>query len=152
MKRKKKGVLADRKALSPVVANIILCAVVLALGMSIWTFSYSLTSVLESNYYEGVQVQIDAVGERFTVEHVTYSFSEEKLHVWVYNYGDVDIMVDMYVKGDAEGSNSTGTAVAWGDMVEIEVSLTAEEIYELSITVMSRRQNFVYATYVVPST
>ena len=149
MKRK---FLADRKALSPVIASIILCATVLAIGVSTWSFSYSMTTVLESNYYEGVKVQIDAVGERFTVEHIAYTSSEEKLHVWVYNYGDVDITVDVYVRGDVEGSNSTGTFVAWGDTVKVDVSLNAEAGYELSITVMSRRQNFVYATHVISST
>ena len=150
MKRKKKGVLADRKALSPVVASIILCAVVLSLGMSIWSFSYSLTSVLESNYYEGVQVQIDAVGERFTVEHMAYI--NGKLHVWVYNYGYVNITVDVYAEGKEGKPGTMGTVVARGYIVEIEISLNAGEGDELSITVMSRRQNFVYATYVVPST
>ena len=151
MKRKKKGVLADRKALSPVVASVILCAAVLVLGMSVWSFSYSLSSVLQSNYYEGVKVQRDTVRERFTVEHVAYI--DSKLHVWVYNYGEVDIEVDVYVRGDAEGSNATGTLVTGSNIVKIEVSLTAlAGGEELSITVMSRRQNFVYSTYVVPFT
>ena len=147
---KEKGFLPHRKGLSPVIASVILCSVVLAVGSSVWFYSYSMSGVLQSNYYEGVRVQIDAVRECFTVEHVAYLAG--KLHVWVYNYGEVDVEVDVYSFGGATGSNAAGTPVPRGSMVDVEVPLTLGAGDELSITVMSRRQNFVYATYVVPAT
>jgi hypothetical protein len=147
MKRK---VLADRKGVSPVIASVILCSVVLVVGVSTWSYCYSVSNVLQSNYYEGVKAQIDAVRERFTVEHVAYL--DGKLRVWVYNYGEVNIEVDVYARGAADGSNTAGTAVPSRDVVDVVVPLTVKGGDELSITVMSRRQNFVYATYIVPST
>jgi len=143
--------LKDRKALTPVVATIVLCGVVLTVGISIWSFTYSVTKSLEEDYYEGVKRQIDAVSERFVVEHVSYDNETDILNVWVFNYGEIDIQVDVYIRGDTEGQNATAISIPHGQTVRVDVPLIADVGDELSITVMSRRQNVVYATYVVQS-
>ena len=51
--------LFNRKALTPVVASIILCGVVLTVGISVWSLTYSITRSLEDDYYEKVKRQID---------------------------------------------------------------------------------------------
>ena len=143
--------LGNRKALTPVVATIVLCGVVLTVGISVWSLTYSITRSLEENYYEEIKRQIDAVSERFIVEHVSYDNETDVLNVWVFNYGEVDIQVDVFVRGDAEGQNATAILIPHGQMERIIVPLVANMSDELSITVISRRQNVVYATYVVPS-
>jgi len=143
--------LRNGKALTPVVATIVLCGVVLTVGISVWSFTYSLTRGLEEDYYEGVKRQIDAISERFIVEHISYDNDTSVLNVWVFNYGKVDIQVDVYVRGDVEGQNATAISIPHNEIVEINVPLVASVGDELSITVISRRQNVVYATYVVPS-
>ena len=142
---------SDRKALTPVVASIFLCGVVLIIGISVWSFTYSITKGLEDDYYQGVKRQIDAVSERFMIEHISYDNETGVLNVYVCNYGKVDVQVDVYVRGDAEGQNATAISVPHGQMVRVSISLLANVGDELSITVISRRQNVVYATYVVPS-
>jgi len=142
--------LNNRKALSPVVATIVLCGVVLTVGISVWSFTYSITRSLEEDYYEGVQRQINAISERFIVEHVSYDNESGVLNVWIFNYGRVDIQVDVYVRGDAEGQNTTGVSIQNGQLERINIPLVVNVGDELSVTVMSRRQNVVYATYVVP--
>jgi len=144
--------LSDRRGLSPVVATIVLCGVVLVLGISVWSYTYGVSSYLQTYYYEGVSEQIDAISERFTVEHIAYNDTRAELHVWVYNYGSVDVEVDVYVMGDAEGSNVGPTHIPSGELAEITVdigSLSAGS--EVVVEVMSRRQNVVYETYVVPA-
>jgi len=136
------------KALTPVVATIVLCGVVLIIGISVWSFIYVVSSGLQESYYESVKEQIDSVSERFTVEHIAYCDGE--LRIWVFNYGKVDVQVDVYVRGDVEGMNATATPISAGEIVRIDVSLSAAGGDELSITVMSRRQNVVYTTYVIP--
>jgi hypothetical protein len=143
--------LTDKKGLTPVVATIILCGVVLIIGTSVWFLTYSISSGLQTSYYEGVKIQIDRVSERFTIEHVGYDNVTKTLHVWVYNYGEVDIEVDMYVKGDIEGSNIGPTSISAEGLVEMTVSF---EDYlspgsELVVEVISRRQNVVYQPYIV---
>jgi len=82
---------------------------------------------------------------------VSYDNETNVLNVWVFNYGRVDIQVDVYVRGDADGQNATAISIAHGQIVRISVPLVANVGDELSITVISRRQNVVYATYVVSS-
>lgn len=132
-------------------ATIILCGVVLTIGISVWSFTYSITRGLEEDYYQSIKRQIDAVSERFIIEHVSFDNETSVLNVWVFNYGGVDIQVDVYVRGDAEGQNATAVSILHGQMVKIIVPLVANIGDELSITVISRRQNVVYATYVVSS-
>ena len=143
--------LTDRKGLTPVVATIVLCGVVLTIGISIWSFTYSIARSLEEDYYENVKRQIDAISERFIVEHVSYDNETDVLNVWIFNYGTVDIQVDVYVRGDVEGQNATAVLIPHGQIEMIRVPLAANVGDELSITVMSRRQNVVYATYVISS-
>jgi len=143
--------LSNVKALTPVVATIILCGVVLTVGISVWSFTYSITKSLEDDYYEGVKRQIDAVSERFIIEHMSYDNESSVLNVWIFNYGRVDIQVDVYVRGDAEGQNATAVLIPHGQMERISIPLAANVGDELSITVVSRRQNVIYATYVVSS-
>jgi len=144
----------DKKGLSPVIASILLCAATLTVGIAAWSFTFTATVNLEKSYSKGVREQIEVISERFTVEHVSYDKVATTLHVWLYNFGKVDIEVDIYVEGDAKGQNATATPIAYGELVRVDVPLTAGEgvlsIIELAIKVMSRRQNFVYATYVVP--
>jgi len=130
---------------------MILCGVVLTVGISVWSFTYSITKSLEEEYYEEIKRRIDAISERFIVEHVSYDNETGILNVWIFNYGQVDIQVDVYVRGDVEGQNATAIFIPHGQIVRITVPLTANIGDELSITVISRRQNAVYATYVVTS-
>lgn len=154
-KVKKKGLRADRKALSPVIASIILCAAVLMIGLSAWSYTYSVSAFLQTSYFEDVKEQIDAISERFAVEHIAYDNSSNILYVWVYNYGETNIEVDVYVMGEAEGKNfsETATPIPYGEVLEITVPLQSENLTvgdELVVEVVSRRGNFVYKTYVVP--
>lgn len=155
---KKKRLWADRKALSPVIASIVLCAAVLLIGLSAWSYTYSVSAFLQTSYFEDVKKQIDAISERFAVEHIAYDNSSNILYVWVYNYGEVDIEVDVYVMGEdgeTKGKNfsETATPIPYCEVLEMTVPLQGGNLTvsdELVIEVVSRRGNFVYKTYVVP--
>ena len=157
-KVEKKGIWANRKALSPVIASIILCSAVLLIGLSAWSYTYSVSAFLQTSYFEDVKKQIDAISERFAVEHIAYDNSSNILYVWVYNYGEVDIEVDVYVMvedGAMKGKNfsETATPIPYCEVLEMTVPLQGGNLTvsdELVIEVVSRRGNFVYKTYVVP--
>jgi hypothetical protein len=116
-------------------------------GLSVWTYSFSATEVIGDDYVEEVLDRVDIVRERFTVAHIAY---DGTLSVWIYNYGNVTIKVDVYVRGDAEGSDTSGTQVEIGEIKPVTLNLAASTGNELTIEVVSRRQNFIYETYVVP--
>ena len=146
--------LKNKAALSPVVANLILCATVITIGISVWSFTFGATNVLQTNYYEDMKKEIDTIKERFVVEHVAYSNESDLLHVWIYNYGDVDVEVNVYVYMDGNflGKNETFTSISSKTCLDVTVSLSTKLSVgnELVIEVMSRRQNVVYEVYVVP--
>jgi len=74
-----------------------------------------------------------------------YDNSSNILYVWVYNYGEVDIEVDVYVMGDAEGKNfsATATPILREETLEIVVPLQSENLAagdELVVEVVSMKR------------
>jgi len=142
----------QRRALSPVIATIIISAAVLTIGSGLWAFAQGASTVIAEDYINGTLSLVDEITERFIVEWVSHSTNGDTLTVWVYNYGDVDIMVDVYVHVDDDNSGSTmDTEIVAGSCESIEVPfgdpLQTED--EVSIKVYSRRQNSAYQTYYV---
>ncbi len=81
------------------------------------------------------------------------STNGDSLSVWVYNYGDVKVVVDVYVDVDDGNSGSVmGTEIVAGNYTRINVSLAEGPLQkgdEVSIQVYSRRQNSVYYLFYV---
>jgi hypothetical protein len=140
-----------RAALSEVISSIILSGVVLAVGGALWSYSLGATTVIAENYAEGTLNLVDEITERFTVEWVASSTNGETLTIWVFNYGNVDIEVDVYVRVNADTSKSVlGTTITLGSYEEIPFSFVGDALEGgdiVSIQVYSRRQNVVYYTY-----
>jgi flagellin-like protein len=142
-----------RRGVTPVVATIILSAVVIAIGGAVWSYAQGAASVIANEYIEGTMTLLNEVLERFTVEHVSNSSNGQTLRVWIYNYGDVDILVDVYANVTGGAYNYTlGTAVASNEIVDVEVSFQATPLQpgqEVAVKVYSRRQNNAYDKYSV---
>ena len=149
---------ANKKGLSPVIASIILCSAVIVVGVSVWSFTYGVSSFLQKDYYEGVKEQIDKISERFTVENIAFNNVSGSLYMWMYNYGnitkysDIDIEVSVSVSIDGEVLENVGSIpISSGQIVKITIPVgTLEPGSELVVKVSSRRENVVYQTYVVP--
>lgn len=147
-----KSLLKNKKAVSSVVSSIILCASVLVIGTTVWGFACSAGMVLQKDYYREVSKEIDSLRERFIIENVAYdnSTGNNTIHVWVYNYGDVEIEIDVYAlrSGEVIGGNLTGIVIS-SNKIEV-VTLTPESIQsgdDLVIKAVSRRGNVAYETY-----
>ena len=153
MKRMRK-----RRALSPVIATIILSAVVIAIGGAIWSYASGASTVIANNYVNGTMDLMNEIVERFVVEHATNTSDGSNMSIWVYNYGDVDIVVDVYANAThfnsstySYSSNFTNTVTS-GSLVEIEVHFSAGALElgdTVSVKVHSRRQNNAYYKYYV---
>jgi hypothetical protein len=147
-------VLRERRALSPVIATIIISAAVMAIGGGLWSYAQSASTVIANDYVNGTLNLVDEITERFVVEWVKNSTNGDTLTIWVYNYGDVDIMVDVYVDVDDGNSGTTlDTEIVAGTcesiVVDSFVSGSLEKGDEVSIKVYSWRQNSVYRLYYV---
>jgi hypothetical protein len=111
---------------------------------------------MTNNYVNETLTVMKDVTERFVVEHVNNS-ALTHLNVWVYNYGDVDIVADVYANATRSSTSilksKLGTTVASGDWVKIDVSFVGNALQsgdKVAIKVHSRRQNNAYYTYYVP--
>ncbi len=142
------------KGLSPVIATIILSAVVISVGGAIWSFAQGASTVIANNYVNDTLTLMNEVIERFAVEHVSNSSDGEFLHVWVYNYGDVDIIVDVYANATDGAtytfSSSLDNTISSGEVEKTIVSYEGAPLAcgdSIVIKVHSRRQNNAYYKY-----
>ena len=145
--------ISKRRGLSPVIATIILSGVVLAVGGAVWSFSLGAAANVSEDYVNDTLDMVNEVIERFTVEHVSYDSTSDTLNVWVYNYGDVKVRVDLYADSDTETSSTFDTLIETQTTELIAIDFSGDPLEsndEVSIKVYSRRQNFAYYTYYVP--
>ena len=144
---------SKRKALSPVIATIIISAVVLTIGGGLWAYATGASTIIAEDYVNDTLSLVDEITERFVVEWVSNSSDGDTLTVWVYNYGDVKIVVDVYIDIDDGNTGSTlGTQITAKNYAKIDVSFAADPLQkgdEVSIKVFSRRQNSAYQLYYI---
>ncbi len=103
-------------------------------------------TITAEDYAEAVINMTDTISERFIIEHVSYNGTY--LHVWVYNYGVVDIEFKVQI---GEVNYTNWIDLASKDMVPVEPKLfSAVSGDELNIKVYSRRENNAYYRLIVP--
>jgi len=136
------------KALTPVISTMILSAVVIAVGGAIWSYAQGASIVTANIYINETFTLLDEVTERFTIEHVSNSSNGITLNVWIFNYGDVDIVVDVYVNSTTYFTLES--EIEAEEVVRVDVDLSSSPLtrgQEVSIKAHSRRQNNDYYTY-----
>lgn len=143
-----------RRALSPVIATVILAGVVLTIGGAIWSYSLGAATVTAEAYVSDTMALLYEMQERFDVEHVFYDATIDSLNVWVYNYGEVNVTVDVYVTLNSTVVESTENILIEAyntTLVEVDFSvnpLLSQD--QVAVKVYSRRQNIAYQMYYVP--
>jgi len=136
------------QALSPVISAVIISAVVLAVGGAVWAFSQGAMTITAEDYAENMMNVTDTICERFIIEHVADNGSH--IFVWIYNYGEVDIVIDVYIDIDGGSSNSfLNVGVDSQGLVEVEIALSFTSWDEVAVKVVSRRGNNAYYRYIV---
>jgi flagellin-like protein len=143
----------SRRGLTPVIATIILSAVVITVGGAIWSYSQSATTVIANDYVNDTMSLLNEVIERFTIEHVCNDSDGSTLYVWLYNYGDIDVVIDLYANATTKYNSTLGTTIISGEISAIEVDFSGNHLSsndEVAIKAHSRRQNNAYYTYYVP--
>lgn len=143
---------ANRKGISPVISEIILAASVLTIGSAVWYFSLGYCSITADTYIDDTLELMNTVIERFTVERVSNSTDALTLKVWINNYGEVAVILDVY----AYSTNKTVSTFSESipsrtlKLVTLDYSGQPLEVGEnIQIKVYSRRQNIVYSDYTV---
>jgi archaellum component FlaF (FlaF/FlaG flagellin family) len=147
-----------RRGLSTIISSIIMCAVVIAIGGSLWSITQSVASVTGNTYYNSVLRSAYQIEERFCVENVGLNTSSNKLQVWVSNYGNVNITVQqILVKGGGNvSSKQLGVPLACGGIIGITLlktdlsNIAIKSGLSISIEVVSSRGNEAYDTVHIP--
>ena len=134
------------RGVTPVIATIILSAVVIAVGGAVWSYAQGASTVFANDYINGTMSLLNEVIERFTIEHVSNNTYGNVTYVWIYNYGDVDIILDIYVNST---DSKLGTEVSSGKIVKIQINMSnsLNSGDEVIIKAITRRQNSVYYKY-----
>ena len=145
-----------RRGLSPVISTIILSGVVIAVGGSIWSYASGASTIIANDYINGTLDLMNELVERFVVEHATNTSDGSNMSIWVYNYGDVDIIVDVYANATHVTSSTYSfcsnltNPVSSGSHVEIEINFSSSALElgdTVAVKVHSRRQNNAYYKY-----
>ena len=140
------------RGVSPVIATIILSAAVITIGAAVWNYSQGAATVIANDYVNGTLDLLKEVTERFAIEHVSNNTDGSIMYVWIFNFGDVDIIVDLYANATGKYNSTLGTSIASGDLVKIDVSFEGAPLQggdKVALKTHSRRQNNVYYTYYV---
>ena len=151
-----RGVLRDKGAISTIMGELILCTCVLLVGTAAWAFSQGYTSYEMTNYWQKVSVNIYSLKERFMVENVAFNptgISSGSLHVWVYNYGGINIQVNVFVlrNGGVIGQDLSGATITRNSVAEFTFNLDQISVSnELIIKVETLRGNVNYDSYTIP--
>jgi flagellin-like protein len=84
----------SRKALSPVISNLILIAVVIVLGFAALAYARDISINYQTQYQQNVSSDIDKLKETIAFEYVYYDSGN--LHVYFMNAGSNNIIVEKF--------------------------------------------------------
>lgn len=147
----------DRRAVSEVVSTLVLVAVVVALGVFVFTFASGGLGSLTGSFTELISGQGTSVSQRFVVEQVAFTFAGTPgADVYVRNVGSVTTtIVAVYVVDQTGGtvvsrfvSGSLPLAVNVGAFADVDLhqaaaSFTPEHGHTYSFKVTSSVGNSV---------
>lgn len=146
--------MSSRRALSPVIASVILSGMVLVIGAGVWSYSYGAASAMASDYSDTTLEMVHTIAERFCIEKVHYDSSTEDIHVWVYNYGSVSTTVDVILKIDGNTYSDPDIALGTTELKQITIDVGAEgglvSYEDVIIEIISERSNTEFMTFYVP--
>jgi len=93
-----KGPLGHRKAISTIVANLLMVAIVLTLATSLFIWANSSFGIYQGSAGLWFSSRSEAMRERFVVEEAWFTDAGAKINIYVRNVGDIDITIaDIYV-------------------------------------------------------
>ena len=146
--------LSRRKALSPVIASVILSGMVLAIGGMVWSYSYGAASTMANDYADETIDMVHTIIERFIIEKVYYDSSTETIDVWVYNYGSIEVTVESTITINGNEYSGEETEITSQEVAEISIDVSAESglssYQEVVVEIRSIRDNQEFVTYYVP--
>lgn len=101
--------LTGRRAVSEVIASLVLLLIVSVLGTFLYSYSLSATGFRQNVLQGDVLMKAERAQERFRVIAVWWSGSGDLLNLTILNYGRLDIEIaDIYVNGEKVTDHISG--------------------------------------------
>jgi len=117
----------SRKGVSPVISNLILIAAALGLGIFVYWFALTRSTIATTDYANVVGTGIEKLEERFVVEHIEikYNISEDNYDVtiWIYNYGKIFVNItDLYLEHTLVNDDPIRQIIKIGEIKPINIT------------------------------
>ena len=105
-----------RHGVSPVIASVIILAITVALGLSLWSFVNGQVSTSTESFANEVTDYINYVNDRFVLVNMAFNYDASKTinicsnspnpcaSVWIYNNGNVPVKVNAVFFGSSSSS------------------------------------------------
>lgn len=148
-----------RRGMSSVLTTIMMVAVVISIGMSIWGFAGSAATVMRTDYFDEVMKSVYKIKERFRIENIGVNISVAgSIEVWVLNYGETEVNITR-IKVSGRGNEmyyyppDNETALSPGEFRRFNVLQGTVEFRKgivISVRVESERENKAYETTKLP--
>jgi hypothetical protein len=145
--------------MSSVLTTVLMCAVVISIGVSVWGFASSAATVMRTDYFDEVMESVYKIKERFRIENIAVNMTAApSIQVWVLNYGETEVNITR-IKVSGRGNEmyyyppDNETALNPGEFRRFNVLQSTVEFRKgNSITVMveSSRENKAYETTQLP--
>ena len=129
----------NRKAVSEVVASLMIIAIATSVGLGLYIYSLSLFSTIKTDTERSISSATYRVEEKFIITYTYYDESNNILQVYIYCYGDIETkIVGVYV--DSELVNQTKLTILPEEIKEYRINVSLASGTH-SIIVVSERGN-----------
>lgn len=94
----KYGMQLSKRAVSEVIASIIIITIAVAVGTGLYVYSLTYFSTIKSSAELDFSAAISREREKFNLLNYYYDDSTNTLHLYIYNYGEVETkIVNVYI-------------------------------------------------------
>jgi len=141
----------ERAAMSPVIASIILSAMVLVVGAGVWSYSQGAASMVANDYADDTIDMINTIQERYVIEHISFDNDTHTFTLWMYNYGDVPIEIDTRITINDTNYDNNNVIISSDDIqtVIFDVGSTLSINEDITIYILTDRGNSYRGVYYV---
>lgn len=141
-----------RRAVSEIVASLILLMIVSGLGTVLYGFTLDVSQNQREKMLTNYQDSSDGLLEKVTIIDVWYDQSVDKLNITVLNFGEIETSIEtVYVNGNQVSSIESGLdndilVQKLGEIVFTSpINLSPDE--EIEVVIVSKRGNSYEATW-----
>ena len=155
-----------RRGMSSVLTTVLMCAVVISIGVSVWGFAGSAATVMRTDYFDEVMESVYKIKERFRIENIAVNMTAApSVQVWIFNYGEYEVNITM-IKISGGGNESyyhppdndtasapNGVALSPGEFEMFNVPQGTVEFRKginIAVRVESSRENRAYENIQIP--